>query len=73
MSTEYFNIDTNAFSPSPRVDAFLRDLIEVYKKHELSLGHEDAHGAFIIQPLTDGNINWLQNAMLGGELREGNV
>ena len=45
-----------------KIDAFLADILEVYKKHGLSIGHEDGHGAFLIQPLEKWNVDWLQAA-----------
>ena len=45
-----------------KADIFIRDIIEVYKKHGLSLTHEDCEGGFIIDKLSKDNITWLQNA-----------
>ena len=42
---------------------FIEDLLKVYKKHGMSLGHEDSHGSFIIEPLRDINIKWLREAI----------
>ena len=70
MSREYFNYDTNVFGPSPRVDAFLKDLLLVYEKHGLSLGHEDTHGAFIVYPLVKTNVDWLSAAMVAKDVGE---
>ena len=42
--------------------AFLDDIIEVYRKHNLSLSHEDCHGAFQIEPYDQLNIDWLCEA-----------
>ena len=41
---------------------FINDLIEVYKKHNLSLSHEDTQGGFLIEDISDWNINWLMEA-----------
>lgn len=50
-------------SPSdPKVRAFLDDIFDVYKKHGLSISHEDSQGAFIIEGLYTQNINWLKDA-----------
>lgn len=48
-----------------KVEAFIDDLIEVYKKHGLSLSHQDTEGAFIVEPISQNNITWLQQANLG--------
>ena len=44
-------------------DLFIEDVIEVYKKHGLSISHEDGHGAFLIEPISVHNIEWLRDAM----------
>ena len=43
-------------------EEFLNDIIEVYKKHNLSLAHEDIEGAFVIQDYKEKNIEWLKQA-----------
>lgn len=40
---------------------FIEDIIEVYKKHNLSLAHEDTGGCFEIRNYTDFNIKWLNH------------
>ena len=47
---------------NPKVDAFINELIVICLKHHLSLAHEDSHGAFIVQPFKEENIQWLQDA-----------
>lgn len=49
---------------SDPVTSFLDDLVSVYEKHHLSLSHEDGQGAFIVQPLSQGNIRWLRDASI---------
>jgi len=41
---------------------FKQDLIEVYRKHGLSLSHQDRYGSFLVEDLTDYNINLLLSA-----------
>lgn len=41
---------------------FIEDIISVYKKHNLSISHEDEHGAFIIDEYNEDNIGWLLSA-----------
>lgn len=53
---------------SDAVDAFLEEIISIYKKHGFSLGHEDSHGAFIVEEYSKENIQWLLNAMYFGEI-----
>jgi hypothetical protein len=45
-----------------KVDNFIADILSVYRKHNMSISHEDEHGAFVIQPISDINIEWLENA-----------
>lgn len=47
---------------NPRVDAFLREIVDVCKRHKMSLAHEDTQGAFIIHGLRELNLEWLLNA-----------
>ncbi len=48
-----------------KVDAFLKEIIEVCKKRGFSLSHEDTHGAFIVEEYDEDNIQWLMEAMIG--------
>ena len=41
---------------------FIADIIAVFRKHGLSLSHEDEYGAFLIEGISDRNIEWLQQA-----------
>lgn len=45
-----------------KIDAFLKDIFEVYKKHGFAISHEDRHGGFLIKTINDQDINWLNNA-----------
>jgi len=45
-----------------KIDKFLLEIIEVCKKHDMSISHEDGHGAFIIEKASDDNFDWLMNA-----------
>lgn len=47
---------------SKTIDTFIEDLIVVYKKHNLVLGHEDHHGAFIVEGYDESNVDWLKAA-----------
>ena len=46
-----------------RKKAFIEDIIKVYEKHNLSIAHEDCHGAFIIEELDQWNIDWLKDSL----------
>lgn len=57
----YWHKNDNS-APNSAVDAFIDDVIDVCKKHGMSIAHEDNHGAFIIEDYSDINIEWLENA-----------
>ena len=51
-------IDTlGEHAEAPEVDAFLKEIVVVCKKHGMWLGHEDAHGAFKV--VTEPTDDWL--------------
>ncbi len=52
------------------VEEFLKDLIEVYKKHGFSLAHEDTQGGFIVEKFNEENVEWLMQASVGESLEE---
>lgn len=51
----------------PKVQAFLDDLNEVYRKHGMSLAHEDSNGAFLVEPYSEINVDWLNDASVSYE------
>ncbi len=50
---------------NPDIDSFLAEIIEVYRRHNLSISHEDGEGAFIVTRYNEGNVDWLLNAQDG--------
>lgn len=51
----------------PTAKAFLEDVVMVCKRHGLTLGHEDFHGAFIVEHYQEGNIKQLRAAFFTDE------
>jgi hypothetical protein len=48
------------------VEAFIDELVEVCRRHNMTLGHEDEHGAFQVNRFfTEGHANWLRSAHIG--------
>ena len=47
---------------SKKIDDFLIEIAAVCRKHGYSIGHEDGHGAFEIEDLNTGDIEWLMDA-----------
>ena len=58
-----FSYSTSDFQEVPKVDAFLSDIGDVCIKHGLSISHEEIHGGFVIQVMSDYNIEWLLAAI----------
>lgn len=50
---------TTRHGESPRIDAFLREVEEVSKRHGLSISHEDTGGAFIVREHNMTDAVWL--------------
>jgi hypothetical protein len=44
------------------VKAFLSEVIEVCKKHGMSISHEDWQGGFEVENASESNYNWLLGA-----------
>jgi hypothetical protein len=47
-----------------KIKEFFNDIDILCKKHNLSISHEDGHGAFIIKNYDVNNIEWLKSANL---------
>ena len=45
-----------------KLEAFLDDISRVCKKHQLSIGHEDLQGSFIIYNYDPYYTKWLREA-----------
>lgn len=51
--------------PRPRpyaVTAFLDDIWEVCKRHQMAISHEDNHGSFEVVTLDEAHRAWLMQA-----------
>lgn len=49
------------------VKNFLNEIDNICKKYNLSISHEDCHGAFIIERYDNFNIRWLKDCLLNIE------
>lgn len=47
---------------SPKSKEFIAAIDTVCREYDVSLGHEDHHGAFIVQPFSETNQDWLSRA-----------
>ncbi len=52
------------FIDAPHVRAFIDAIETVCRAHNMSIGHEDQHGAFVIHAFTRVNIGWLKDAQI---------
>lgn len=48
MCEPRWNCQTDKDEDTPKIDAFLVDVLQVCSKHGFSISHEDSHGGFII-------------------------
>jgi hypothetical protein len=52
------------------VEAFLSDVVELCRKHNLSISHEDGEGAFLIEPFDERLVEWFMAAFDETEKRK---
>lgn len=45
-----------------RVEEFLIEVVELCRLHNVSISHEDMHGAFVIDEFKVENLEWLMDA-----------
>ena len=57
-----WNIIKSCETENEKIDEFLAEVIEVSRKHGLSLGHEDGHGVFLVHKFSQDNVEWLMHA-----------
>jgi hypothetical protein len=51
-------------------EAFLAEIEAVCRKHGVVIAHEDRHGAFVLDPLTDEGLAWLMAAEFDSRTEE---
>lgn len=61
---KYWDSRQNKEVESKAADDFINDLMRLYSKHGISISHEDGHGAFVLEPDSETNRNWVKNAHL---------
>lgn len=44
------------------IKAFIEAIIEVERTFDMSISHQDCHGAFIVEDYSDENADWLRQA-----------
>lgn len=45
-----------------KADSFLAEIEAVCRRYDLSIAHEDRHGAFLIQGFSEETAEWLKEA-----------
>lgn len=58
-----WNVKAKKDVENEKIDAFLAEIIEVSKKHGLSLSHEDQHGSFEVVQYNNAYSKWLLDAL----------
>lgn len=51
-----------AIQTPERMILFFQEIENICKKYDLSISHEDTHGAFVIEKYKEANIEWLEQA-----------
>jgi hypothetical protein len=60
---ERWNTKLGKFVESPpEIEAFLHAIVKVCEQHDMTVSHEDGHGAFLIESFNPQNLEWLRNA-----------
>lgn len=57
-------IESEEIETPEEVINFLNEIDNICKKYNLSISHEDGHGAFIIEKYDSFNIRWLKDCLL---------
>lgn len=59
-----FDASTSERVENPKVDAFLAEILDVCRRHGLSISHEDSHGGFLVTPFDESTAAWLNDASI---------
>ena len=63
--TERYCVKLKKYIEDSKVDSFLNEIVDVCKKHGLSISHEDGHGAFMVVPLSPHCVEWIKQSLIG--------
>lgn len=59
IDDEHSNLYLNNETCPKRIKNFLEDIVLLSKKYNLTISHEDDHGAFVIEEYDKINLDWL--------------
>lgn len=68
IKMERWNLRNYKRERSDKVNDFLDEILHVCMEFDLSLSHEDRHGAFIVEPHTQETDTWIKNAHMDLDL-----
>jgi DUF4097 and DUF4098 domain-containing protein YvlB len=69
MNKKRWSCEKKDYVENKKIDSFMEDLFKLYKKHDLSISHEDGHGAFIIEKMSDDDVKWMSAAHIGKSVK----
>ena len=59
-----FNNSYGREEPSKKdAEKFIDEILEICKKHNISISHEDCHGAFMLLKFDQLDIEWLRQSL----------
>jgi hypothetical protein len=59
-----FNINSKNSEDNKEIELFINEILEIYKKYNFSISHEDKFGSFIIEKFDVDNCKWLEQAYI---------
>lgn len=59
-----WKLNTSVSCEQPReAKEFLEEILKLSNRYNMSISHEDGHGAFVVEPWSEDNAKWLGAAM----------
>ena len=62
--------DENNLYKEVNTDNFFKELEQLYRKYNISISHQDGHGAFILEEFDQFNLDWIKSAEVQPSLRD---
>jgi hypothetical protein len=69
VNKKRWSCEKRDYVENKKIDSFMEDLFKLYEKHDLSISHEDGHGGFIIEKMSDENVRWISYASIGKSVK----
>ena len=58
-----WNCEKSAYQPmSDNIKQFMQELETLCRKYDMSISHEDTHGAFVIESFSEEYMTWFKSA-----------